>query len=180
MIKDEKKLLMLFEESKREIEKVGIKLKKDITCKIGNSKRNYGLCRNKKNIEISMWLLKLDDKEIKNTIIHELLHTLDNTKGHDYRWKYYASVMNKEYGYHISRLGNIKDSLKNSNISVEEQEKIMDYKYRKTCLSCGNTQYWHRATRRKIRIYNNGLCNCYKCGKKDFKIEDIKNNIEVL
>ena len=179
MIKDEKKLLMLFEESKREIERAGIKLKDNITCQMGNNKRNYGICYNKKNIEISKWVLSLSDEEIKNTIIHELLHTLDNTKGHDYRWKYYASVMNKTYGYDIQRLGNVSKSFQNSNLDIEDKERVMEYKYRKTCLSCGNIHNWHRARHSKIKAYKLGMCKCCKCGGKQFKIEDIKKGVEL-
>lgn len=178
-MRDYEKLLSLFKESKKEIESVGIKLKKDITCKIGKSKRNYGVCYNKKDIEISKWTLQLEDKEIKNTIIHELLHTLDDTKGHDHRWKYYASVMNREYGYNISRLGNVQESFMNSNLDIEDKERVMEYKYRKTCLSCGNIHNWHRARHSKIKAYKLGMCKCCKCGGKQFKIEDIKKGVEL-
>lgn len=88
----EKKLLQeLFNESKQEIRKAGINLSNDIEIKLSDlGKRNFGQCKNKKQVLISYWAYEnLSKDKIKNTIIHELLHTLKDTKGHCRKWNLY-------------------------------------------------------------------------------------------
>ncbi len=68
----------LVEESKIELEKIGIKIRDDIQYLTNSkSKRTLGQYNNKKNtITIATILFNFDDITIKDTIIHEMLHSL--------------------------------------------------------------------------------------------------------
>lgn len=47
-------------------------------------------------------------KAVTNTIYHELLHCLKDSKGHDKVWKMYASQVKTLFGYNIQRLSGDK------------------------------------------------------------------------
>ena len=59
---------------------------------------------NKHIIEISPWEMELQDKVIKNTIIHELIHCMPNCNDHGEIFKKYAKYINQNLGYDISRV----------------------------------------------------------------------------
>lgn len=118
------------------------------------------------NIKISRWVLDLDDKIIKNTIIHELIHCIPYCNDHGKEFKKYASYINEKLGYNISRVGNKKEDYKKSNIEyIDEKES---YNYKITCVNCGQTIFRKRLNRNFLRKYRCGICR----GK--FKIEAIK------
>ena len=118
------------------------------------------------NIKISRWVLGLDDKIIKNTIIHELIHCIPYCNNHGKEFKRYAAYINKKLGYNISRVGNKKEDYKKSNIEyIDEKES---YNYKIICVNCGQTIFRKRLNRSFVRKYRCGICR----GK--FKIEVIK------
>lgn len=159
---------------------------------IGISKRNtkrYGCCKQEKpdqncfhlekrkhrivriydkffehHIEISKWVMELDDDIIKNTIIHEIIHCLPQCNNHKKTFKIYANLINDKLGYNITRLGNKKEDYKKSNIHFEEDTE--EYKYKIKCTNCG--QVFLRKRLKKDFIKN------YRCGKCGRKIKPIK------
>lgn len=168
------RLKRLFEESKQEVESIGIKLKKGITIKIATRQcKRYGVCKHKKNIEVSGWIFNLDDKQIKNTIIHEILHTLDDTRGHNYKWKWYASKVNKELGYDIARLGSTKNDF--AKLGLEDKRaELCGYKYEIVCDGCGITSYRNRLSEHQRKLHNNGCYTCRHCKGTSFTIKDLR------
>jgi hypothetical protein len=52
-------------------------------------------------ISVSPHLLLTDEKSIKNTLVHEILHTCDGCQNHGELWQHYAAIMNRKYGYKI-------------------------------------------------------------------------------
>lgn len=60
---------------------------------------------NKHTIEVSKWVMELDEKVIKNTIMHEIIHCFPYCGNHGKYFKMYAEVINEKLGYGISRLG---------------------------------------------------------------------------
>ena len=63
--------------------------------KIGRRKVIKYLKYNKHTIEISPWVMDLDDKVIKNTIMHEIIHCLPNCNNHGKVFKQYAEYINQ-------------------------------------------------------------------------------------
>ena len=113
----------------------------------------------KHHIEISKWVMDLDERIIKNTIIHELIHCIPFCNNHKEQFKKYANYINKMLGYDIKRAGNPKEDYEKSDI--EYKEELPKYKYKIKCQSCGQEIYRQRFNVRLIKKYR-----CGKCGGK--------------
>lgn len=108
---------------------------------------------NKHTIEISNWVMKLDDKIIKNTIIHEIIHCIPFCNNHGKNFKKYANYINLKLGYNITTLGNKKEDFEKSNLEYNYPE----YKYVIKCTKCGKMFYRNRLNRNFFRKYR---CTC--------------------
>lgn len=167
----------LFKECIKELESIGI-IFKDKEINIIISKRNnkrYGCCRpeipdenykkvfrkgfkfiikyenyKKYTIEISQWVIDLNDDIIKNTIIHELIHCMPKCTNHGEEFKRYAKLINEKLGYNITRAGNKKEDYEKSNIEYNE---IENYKYRIKCKNCGQIFYRKRLNKNFTKKY---------------------------
>lgn len=181
----EKKLYRLYEECIEELKKIGIDVYNPNigVIEIKLSKRNnkrYGCCKqeepdkntkyyerigNKKylryakfnnhTIEISKWVMMLDEGIIKNTILHEIIHCFPNCNNHGTEFKKYASYINEKLGYDISRVGNKKEDYKKSNIEYTEN---VNFKYKIICENCKQTFYRQRLMKNLTKKYRCGIC----------------------
>lgn len=86
------------------------------------------------HIEISKWVMELDDKIIKNTMMHEIIHCFPGCNNHGKQFKKYSQYINQRLGYNISRLGNVKQDYEKSNIDYSQDD---NYKYKIICKQCG-------------------------------------------
>ena len=120
---------------------------------------------NKHHIEISPWVLELDDEIIKNTIIHEIIHCLPDCNNHGNEFKKYAQYINETLGYNISRVGNKKEDYLKSNIEYKEKEQ---FNYHIQCTNCGQSFYRKRLKRNFIKKYRCGKC------ESSFEIHKLK------
>lgn len=133
--------------------------------------RRHGLCRYVNDnciIEVSKHLFRVDDKKMINTLIHEILHTFKDTKGHNYKWKWYAKRISDNTEYKIERTG------------TSEALTVDDYNYLITCVKCGNKNKRLRLSQRSINSFLNNRCYCTLCHGRDFKILDLKKNKIIL
>lgn len=64
--------------------------------------RYFKFCKH--NIEISPWVMELNEDIIKNTIMHELIHCMPGCSNHGEYFKKYANYVNAKLGYDISRV----------------------------------------------------------------------------
>ena len=111
------------------------------------------------HIEISKWVMDLNDEIIKNTIMHELIHCIPFCNNHGKEFKKYAAYINKKLGYSITSKGNKKEDYKASNLEYQEDS----YKYKILCKNCGQIIYRKR--------FNPNLIKKYRCGKCGGKLE---------
>lgn len=112
----------------------------------------------KHHIEISKWVMQLDNNIIKNTIMHELIHCIPYCNNHGTNFKKYANLINKKYGYDISRVGNKKEDFEKSNIEYNVTET---YNYKIICKECNQEFYRQRLNKNFAKKYR-----CAKCGGK--------------
>ncbi len=115
------------------------------------------------HIEISNWVMKLNNDIIKNTIMHELIHCIPFCNNHGKEFKKYAKYINQKLGYHITTKGNIEEDYKASQLEYVEQN---DYKYKIQCQNCGQVIYRKRL--------NPSLIKRYRCGKCKGKLKLIE------
>lgn len=111
------------------------------------------------HIEISKWVMDLDEKIIKNTIMHEIIHCLPYCNDHGKNFKEYAKYINEKLGYNISRVGDKKEDYEKSNLEYEDENK--SYKYKILCKNCGQIYYRQRLQKNLTIRYR-----CSKCGGK--------------
>ena len=191
----EEKLEKIFKECVTELDRIGISFEgKEISIRI--SKRNnkrYGCSKaevpderykkitrkgfryiikyenyKKYTKEISRWVMELDERIIKNTIIHELIHCLPYCNNHGSEFKKYADIINIKLGYNITRVGNKKEDFEKSNLEYIEKE---EYKYKIECEKCGKIFYRKRLQKNFTKKYR--CSNCF--GK--FKVIEVNKNI---
>lgn len=173
----DQKLKRLSKESEKELKDIGLgrMLKNNIKYTINyRAKRRLGQCCEKQYINISSWLLEIgNDHDIKNTIIHEILHTFNDTVGHKAKWQYYASYVNNRTDYHITRTGNINEIYERAN-KVRPIEKVC-YKWKITCNKCGKVFYRHKMTTRILNSFKQGHRIHRHCGGTNFEIVDLSS-----
>lgn len=189
----QEKLLVLYNECINELNSIGIdmndKLIGNINITLTNrSKKRYGVCKqeepdkkylykekigrkiiikcnryNLHHIEISRWVMDLEDSIIKNTIMHELIHCIPFCSNHGQEFKKFANEINSKLGYNIKTTGNVKEDYEKSNLEYTEETK--KYKYKIKCINCGK-EYLRIRKPSNIKKYRCGICN----GKLDIEI----------
>ena len=147
-----------------ELRAVGIK-PGNITSFIINkrARARWGQCKKNPDgtyeIQISEKLIKDDrisEKACKETILHEMIHSCDGCMKHTGRWKQYAELMNRVYGYNIKRV------TKGSEKGVEDYKSSpLPIKYIFTCKGCG-AQIYRKRDSRFTRNYRRYMCT--RCG----------------
>lgn len=120
------------------------------------AKRRWGQCKkvgSVYHINISDRLLENKDG-LKNTIIHELLHTCPNCMNHGQPWKSVADKVNKKYGYNIKRCSDADEK------GVKPLDETYEYKYVFKCKDCGQMVRQMRASKftRNPQSYKCGCC----------------------
>lgn len=112
------------------------------------------------HIEISNWVMKLNDDIIKNTIMHELIHCIPFCNNHGTEFKKYANYINQKLGYHVTTKGNIQEDYQASQLEYKQENS---YKYKIVCQDCGQVIYRKR--------FNPNLIKRYRCGKCKGKLK---------
>ena len=128
--------------------KLGIPVSGNICPEIRFSKATswYGQCQQNRiyqgrrypfRISISEYHLESSERAIRNTLIHELLHTCPGCLNHGPKWKAYARIVQLRLGYQIVRAGGDKD--KDSALAQAHRQKreARTVKYLLSCSQCG-------------------------------------------
>lgn len=150
---------------------LGIRYGKQITFEVNaRAKTRLGICKKTGNryvIEIAAALLdeRTNEAELKNTLLHELLHTCRGCMKHTGKWKQLAERVNATYGMQIQRTA-AKDA-----VWLPEELRAQP-KYRVMCKNCGTVYERFRMTE-FVRHPEK-----YRCGKcrKQF---DLKSSMQL-
>ena len=111
-------------------------------------------------IRISTYTLQNTEKSLMNTMLHELIHTIEGTKGHDLTWKKWAQFAGEKLGYDIKR--------NNGDKTTADRESMNSHIHRRflrdiiiQCESCDYRWYRHRKTKmiKNINRYNCPFCH---------------------
>ncbi len=129
------------------------------------AKKRWGLCEPVPGgfqIEISSVLLdeRNDETGLKNTIIHEILHTCKGCQNHQEKWKRVAQKVNAAYGYNIKRTSSTLEKG-----VLEETMPPISANYVIECECCGYT--YTREKKSKL-ITNMERYRCGVCGGRLF------------
>lgn len=149
------------------------------------AKNRWGLCGKcggNYYIQISNELLadNVDDHSTKQTIFHELLHSCDDCMKHTGEWKRLAGIVNKTYGYNITRCTSASELLPRENVEKRvARAKQHNTEYIIKCMNCGKEFHYYRESRFVKAVMNNGARGwthsaCGASGK--FKMISYKKN----
>lgn len=179
-ITQQERLYKLYEEVKQELEVIDIPINKVDSIKVNNRmSRAWGICKRTRNtrtgsisgyrIEISERLLNesIPDKSIKNTICHELIHTIDGCFNHGDEWKSWGRFISDCY---VQYKGVDNRRTSSADKGFTEEVVLNTSKYAFKCKSCG---YILSKNRVSDFIRNYKLYGC-KCGGKENTWERIK------
>lgn len=136
---------------------------------IANATSFYGQCRLKEGvytIRVSKYIIN-DKNAIRETIAHELCHAHETGRRHGVGWKQRAAIMNREYGYHITRVGGKyvdNDGVLKEKVMVAPNKEAYILK----CVNCG----WEYKRNRLTKVVKNP--ELFKCGKCHGNLERTK------
>lgn len=126
------------------------------------AKCRWGLCKTVQpglfDISIAARLLQddIDDQAAKNTILHELLHTVKGGKGHKGQWKELAAKVNRRLPQYT-----IKRTTSEEEKGFERTVRVRTNRYTVKCSKCGRE--YHREKESKViqhpEKYRCGACN---------------------
>lgn len=108
------------------------------------AKQRWGLCTllpdHSFKIEISSRLLEdnVSKEALIDTVMHEILHTVEGCMNHGKTWKLYAKIVNEKYGLNIKRC--------TSSAEKHIEPSIDEYNYIIACPKCGYQWKYIRLT----------------------------------
>lgn len=146
----------------KELDAIGIRYGKILRWEVNTrAKSRWGQCRTVPggySININSILLddRNDEKGLKETILHELLHSCKGCMNHGDNWKRMARKVNQAYGYNIKRTDSVSDKGVQSETMLPRKAREVNYKV--ICLDCG--KIYTRAKASKLITHT----NCYRCG----------------
>lgn len=111
--------------------------------------------------------LKYGKKEdFANTMMHELIHSLEGCMCHTGKWKQIACIVNNIYPqYHIKRTSNTNEKYKKNVL-----DKL--YKYEIECKKCHSKWKYQKMTK-TIQSCSQGTATC-SCGSREFIVRELK------
>lgn len=161
-----KNLMEMFNYGLEVVEACGIEYGNIVDVSINTrAKSRFGQCRYNRvmgtyTINISRFILNddIDDKAVMETIIHEILHTVEGCMNHGKKWKSLGKIVEREFGYCITRTSDynkFSDSLE-KKMEVERATKKSNYVFK--CAGCGQIIRRERMSK-FVKYYKH-----YKCG----------------
>lgn len=168
-----KNLTKLFNECIADCDSLGIKYGRITNVSVNTrAKRRWGQTRTHKpykystchkdytfDISISNRLLEddVEDMMAKNTIMHEILHTVEDCQNHGDKWKAMADKVNRAYGYNIKRC----TSSSEKGLEPIKIERNYSKNYVMVCKRCGAEVIKHRMSNfvRYPQFYRHVNCN---------------------
>ena len=95
---------------------LGVPINRSVEFKYSRAKSYLGMCMRLKNGERKFRILlnkSAQGEAFENIVIHELLHTIKIKDGHRGKWKAYATLVNENTNYHITRIAKPESAGKN-------------------------------------------------------------------
>lgn len=132
-----------------------VKLNRRLSRSLGRCWRNRIYCGcYTYRIEINPVLLEdgVTQEQLENTMLHELLHTVDGCFSHTGKWLRLAEKVNREFGYRIQRESECE-------YAAERNEQRNPVKYICACEKCGvewKYKRWGKVCENPKRYTHNG------------------------
>ena len=168
------RLQKLSKEAIREVSSLNFPLGKVSSFTVSNTQGSWGDCSRTRDIKgepfykirVSSMLLKAgSDTDVKGTIIHELIHTINGCFDHGSGFKMYAEKVNNAFPEYSIERANSTSSMKNRESLAVLKRAGANYVAK--CSNCGAEAYYSKnCTVIKIikENYACGNLSCRLCG----------------
>ena len=146
-------------ECKKELDNLGIEYANNISFTVNSrAKSRWGRCNKNRGgryvIEINSELLNECNslRGLKETILHEMIHTVSGCMNHGDKWKRLADKVNRRYGYAIKRTNSPEDkglcdeAIRERNETRQQKLDAMPT-YRVVCEQCGHEYIRHKMSK---------------------------------
>ncbi len=130
----------------------------------GQARRRRGALHFEISINSALLEDTVADKALENTILHELLHTVEGCQNHGAKWKRLANLVNSRYGYDIQRCGGDKDENSGAVDALIESNR-----YVIRCKKCGDIVALRN---RKCKLVNHPDWYLSNCCKSELEVID--------
>lgn len=155
----------VYHECISELDAIGIEYGNIISVTVNTrAKKRWGQCKRTPNgFIISVNAALLDERNdisgLKNTIIHEVLHTCEGCMNHGSEWKYYARKVNHAYNYDIKRTSSADEK------GVQEETREIAPRQINYIIKCADCGHEFKRTRMTAVVKNphNYRCACGGC-----------------
>ena len=176
----QEKLNEMLQEEIAKAKAIGLQVSSRINpqVKIDKAKSRYGCCkyegvewsRRDFQICVSQYHLPNGEFAVRQTLAHEVLHTVKDAHGHGAVWKRAAEKMSQAYGYTISRLGTWESGfrLQVPETPTTQTRKVVrpvSYAHVVRCTKCGHE--YGRSRHSNITLHPER----YRCGECRGKLE---------
>lgn len=152
-----------YEKAKELMISSGLKIRKDYEVRFNTRlKTTLGRCyKNKPIIEINYYYFKWSMENNKytdvfNTLVHELIHTVEGCANHGKKFKMICNYLNEKYDMDLNRLY--------SGEYIQINKKESEYNYEVYCVNCNMKKGY-----KNKRVINN--INKYRCAKCNNKLK---------
>lgn len=135
--------------------------------------KRWGQCRRVSNgtyeININYDLLQESTSlnGLKETILHELIHTVPGCMNHGPQWNHWVARVNAAYGYNIKRCNSAADKG-----CTEHRTAKATYKYTIECNKC-HTVWKKQRMSSLIKACTEGNARC-SCGCTKFTVREVR------
>ena len=128
-------------------------------------------CYNRKSmfytIKISKNFMQVCPEHVKNTMMHELIHSINGCMNHGPNFQYVANLVNNKFGYNVSTTS-YYDSYNNYLNNTK------NYRYKLKCNSCGKEWRYEKAGKLVRGVQSNPhYCTCPYCRTNSFSVVNL-------
>ena len=96
---------------------------------------------------------------LKNTIIHELLHSVEGCMNHGPKWKKQADIVENTYGIHITRTSSAEDK----GIEYRRSKSVRQSTGKLYIIECERCGYQYRHQRMSKSVQHPDWYGCGRC-----------------
>ena len=139
------------------------------------AKSRWGQCRKKHqgyciNINVALLADNIGDQGAKETIAHEVCHTIKGCMNHGATWKHYAQLLSV-FGYNIKRTNSAADK----GLNTEQYLANKNYKYEIRCEKCCTASFYQKRGKAITAIMTQKYhgYRCGKCGSHQLKVIEL-------
>ena len=115
-------------------------------------------------IQISKVFMEICPDKIKNTMMHELIHSVNGCMNHGPNFQHLAALVNRKFGYNVKTHSDVPEYSKYLN-------ETKHYRYKLMCNTCRKEWLYEKAGKLVRGVLKNpNYCKCPHCRGNSFSV----------